>query len=234
MIKNLIEFSDILVCIPAYNEASVIYEVIRELKLKGFERVLVVDDGSDDNTHQVASDAGALVVRHLINRGAGAATQTGIEFARRNGYSFLIQMDGDGQHMVEDALRMKDYMAGSEIDILIGSRFKQDNAEIPPQRIIYNKLSNIFTNWFCIGNFSDSQSGFRMLNRKAIESIQLTLDGFGYCSEMIFIGEKAGLKIDEIPISVRYTPYSLSKGQNFGKGINTAFHLLYKFFLKRS
>ena len=230
----MISRSDILVCIPAYNESSVIAEVISGLRKLGFIHILIINDGSTDQTEEVAREAGAMVITHLINRGAGAASQTGIHFARQNGYGYVLQLDGDGQHYLEDADALIQCMEEGNFDLVIGSRFLLKEHEIPRKRILYNKISNLFTNWFCIGNFTDSQSGFRLLNRKAIEELQLTLDGFGYCSEMIFMAEKGGLRIGEVAIRVRYTEYSMSKGQSFSNGIDTALHLLYKFFFSRS
>ena len=230
----MISRSDILVCIPAYNESSVIAEVISGLRKLGFLHILIINDGSTDLTEEVAREAGAMVITHLINRGAGAASQTGIHFARQNGYGYVLQLDGDGQHYLEDADALIQCMEEGNFDLVIGSRFLLKEHEIPRKRILYNKISNLFTNWFCIGNFTDSQSGFRLLNRKAIEELQLTLDGFGYCSEMIFMAEKGGLRIGEVAIRVRYTEYSMSKGQSFSNGIDTALHLLYKFFFSRS
>jgi polyprenyl-phospho-N-acetylgalactosaminyl synthase len=230
----MISKSQVVVCIPAYNEASIIAEVISTLHHVGFTHILVIDDGSSDDTSSVARQSGAQVVSHLINRGAGAAAQTGIAYARRFGFEYVLQLDGDGQHYPEDADLLLTAMHEGDFDLVIGSRFLNKNHEIPQRRIIYNKISNLFTNWFCIGNFTDSQSGFRLLNRKAIENLNLTLDGFGYCSEMIFMAEKGGLGIGEVPIRVRYTTYSMSKGQSLGNGIDTALHLLYKFFFSRN
>ncbi len=230
----MISKSQVVVCIPAYNEASIIAEVIHNLFNVGFSHILVIDDGSSDDTPNVARQSGAQVVSHMINRGAGAAAQTGITYARKYGFEYVLQLDGDGQHYPEDADLLLEAMQTGNFDLIIGSRFLNNNHEIPERRILYNKISNLFTNWFCIGNFSDSQSGFRLLSRKAIENLNLTLDGFGYCSEMIFMAEKGGLRIGEVPIRVRYTAYSLSKGQNLGNGIDTALHLLYKFFFSRN
>jgi glycosyltransferase involved in cell wall biosynthesis len=230
----MVSRSEILVCIPAYNESSVIADVISGLRGLGFVHILIINDGSSDQTERVAGEAGATVITHLINRGAGAASQTGMHYARLHGYSYVLQLDGDGQHYLEDADALIQCMDEGNFDLVIGSRFLLKEHEIPRKRILYNKISNLFTNWFCIGNFTDSQSGFRLLNRKAIEELQLTLDGFGYCSEMIFMAEKGGLRIGEVAIRVRYTEYSMSKGQSFTNGIDTALHLLYKFFFSRS
>jgi len=220
--------ADVWVIIPAYNEGPMVGEVVRRVRACGFEQVLVVNDGSTDHTAIAAREAGARVLSHPINRGAGAVSQTGILYARREGIRYLIQMDADGQHHPEDLDRLVERMAAGDCDILIGSRFMDKSGDIPAIRIIYNQISNVFTNWFCRSWYSDTQSGFRMLNRRAIEAIDLHIDGFGYCSEMIIQAEQRELKVAEVPISVSYTEYSMSKGQDLHTGIVTALNLLWK------
>jgi polyprenyl-phospho-N-acetylgalactosaminyl synthase len=220
--------ADVWVIIPAYNEGPMVGEVVRRVRACGFEQVLVVNDGSTDHTAIAAREAGARVLSHPINRGAGAVSQTGILFARREGIRYMIQMDADGQHHPEDLDRLMVRMAAGNCDILIGSRFMDKSGNIPAIRIIYNQISNVFTNWFCRSWYSDTQSGFRMLNRQAIEAIDLHIDGFGYCSEMIIQAEQRELQVAEVPISVSYTEYSMSKGQDLHTGIVTALNLLWK------
>jgi glycosyltransferase involved in cell wall biosynthesis len=230
----MIRAQDIWVVIPAYNEGPMIGEVVRRVRACGYPNVLVVNDGSSDDTRLRALEAGATVLSHPINRGAGAAAQTGIAYARQHGVAYLVQMDADGQHHPEDIEGMRQAMAEEEWDVLIGSRFLMPNDDVPRIRVLYNTLSNYFTNWFCIDNYSDSQSGFRMLNRRAIEQLHLTLDGFGYCSEMLVAAEHKGLRIGETPIQVSYTEYSMSKGQNLHTGILTALNLLWKLFFHQT
>ncbi len=224
----MIDPKDILVVIPAYNEGTVIAEVVRRVRDEGYPHVLVINDGSTDQTREQAEQAGAIVVSHLVNRGAGAGAQTGIAYARKHQIAYIVQIDADGQHYPEDIRDLSQLMESEEADIVIGSRFMNPNKDIPVIRVVYNKLSNVFTNWFCTRWYSDTQSGFRMLNRTAIETIDLHIDGFGYCSEMIILGEKQGLKIAEVPIRVAYTAYSMSKGQDLYMGINTAMNILWK------
>lgn len=224
----MIEPTDILIVIPAYNEGTVISDVVHRVMAEGYPHVLVVNDGSSDDTCEQAKKAGAIVISHLINRGAGAGAQTGIDFARRKGMKYIVQIDADGQHYPEDIRSLSETMDSENADIVIGSRFMVTNREIPKVRVIYNKISNVFTNWFCTRWYSDTQSGFRMLNRTAIEEIDLHIDGFGYCSEMIILSEKRGLKISEVPIRVIYTQYSMSKGQDLQMGITTALNILWK------
>ncbi len=224
----MIEPKDILVVIPAFNEGTVIADVVLRVIDEGYLNVLVINDGSVDQTSEEARRAGAVVVSHMVNRGAGAGAQTGIAYARKHQISYIVQIDADGQHFPEDIRDLSSAMEMESADIVIGSRFMNPNKDIPVIRVIYNKLSNVFTNWFCTRWYSDTQSGFRMLNRAAIETIDLHIDGFGYCSEMIILGEKSGLKITEVPIRVAYTAYSMSKGQDLYMGINTAMNILWK------
>lgn len=224
----MIKPEDIWVIIPAYNEGPAVGEVVRRVRSCGYPHVLVVNDGSTDNTRDEALRAGARVISHLVNRGAGAVTQTGIALAKKEGASYIVQLDADGQHYPEDIDRLVNTMASEDCDIVIGSRFLETSDSIPPIRVIYNSISNVFTNWFCHTWYSDTQSGFRMLNRRAIEHINLRLDGFGYCSEMIVQAEQWNLLIAEVPIRVTYTEYSMSKGQDLHTGIATALNLLWK------
>lgn len=216
------------IIIPAYNEGPVIEQVVSKVIESGFPNVLVIDDGSKDDTAQQAKSAGARVLSHPINRGAGAAAQTGLTYARRRGWAGVVQIDADGQHHPEDIHRLVKAQADSDADIVLGSRFLDPSPGIPPTRIFYNRVSNILTNTFCRRRYSDTQTGFRMLNQRAIRYLRLRLDGFGYCSEMIVQAEEKGLTIDEAPIQVTYTDYSLNKGQDLVMGITTAIDLLWK------
>lgn len=224
----MITKTDITVIIPAFNEGSVIRSVIERVRESGYPNVVVINDGSKDNTAHEATIAGAVVVSHPINRGAGAAAQTGILYARRNNIQYLVQIDADGQHYPEDIEKMAANMIDQQSDIVIGSRWIERSEGVPGTRIAYNQISNIFTNVFCKNKYTDSQSGMRLLNRRAIEKINLHLDGFGYCSEMLVHAETESLSISEVPIRVAYTEYSMSKGQDLQMGITTAINLLWK------
>ncbi len=228
----MIALSHIYVLLPAYNEASSIIEVINGLKNKGIHNILVINDGSTDNTAQLVRQEPVHLVNHLINRGAGAAIQTGIELARHQGWPYIALMDADGQHDANDILVLKEKMEQSNCDLVVGSRFMKNGNQIPRTRIVFNFIANLMTNIFSKKKFTDSQSGLRLLNRKAIESINLELDGFGFCSEMLNKAEKADLKIEETATKVLYTKYSISKGQDFNVGITTAFNFLWNIFFK--
>lgn len=224
--------ADLHVLLPAYNEGPVIAEVIQTLHKAGIVHVIVVNDGSEDNTGLLARAAGAVVVDHLVNRGAGAAVQTGIELARRKDWPYLALMDADGQHVAEDLAKLMAALTNEEADLVIGSRFLAKQEGMPRDRKFYNGIANFLTNILTKKKYSDSQSGLRLLNRKAIERLNLQVDGFGFCSEMVVLAERAGLKVAETPTSVIYTKYSTSKGQDFHVGVNTAFNFLWNTLFK--
>jgi len=220
--------SNILIILPAFNEGSVIQDVLLDIRAAGYEQICVVDDGSSDNTSNIARDFGAYLIIHPINRGPGAAVQTGITYAKKHGFEYAVLMDSDGQHLSEDIERLTNEMERTNADIVIGNRFLLKANNVPIIRITYNRLANIFTNCFCKNNYQDTQSGFRLLNRRAIECLQLKNKGFGFCSEMIIASEKANLLITETPIQVLYTAYSMGKGQNLMEGIRTARNILWR------
>lgn len=228
----MIPKADIHIFIPAFNEEQTIGKVIEAIKGCDYPHLYVVDDGSEDKTAEKAKMAGARVIRHLINRGAGAATQTAIDFAKKAGCPFMILMDGDGQHLPQDIDTLVQGMDSSHCDIVIGSRFLGDISAMPRSRKFFNRIANFLTNLFCKNHYTDSQSGFRMLNRRAIENLQLTLDEFSFCSEMLILAEQKHLKIVEVPSKTIYTQYSLSKGQGFYEGIETALNFIWKVIFK--
>lgn len=218
--------------LPAYNEATALPEVIESIRQAGFEQILIVDDGSKDGTNEVAMSLAVNSVQHPINLGAGAAVQTAIELARSKDWSYLIFMDADGQHDPMDILLLKKKMETTNCDIVVGSRFLAKGQSIPRIRKFYNFLGNLLTNIFTHRHYTDSQSGLRLLNRQAIERLNLEINGFGFCSEMLIKAESAKLRVEETPTSVLYTEYSMGKGQDFQMGLNTAFHFLWNALFK--
>ncbi|MEO1261264.1 MAG: glycosyltransferase family 2 protein [Bacteroidota bacterium] len=220
--------SEINIFIPAYNEAATIAQVIQDIRSLGYQKIFVVDDGSTDQTNAQATHAEAEIITHLINRGAGAATQTAIECARQLNLQYILLMDADGQHLPQDIDKLVKRMSKGDCDLVIGSRFLNNVQGMPLSRKWFNHIANWLTNLVCQKHYTDSQSGLRMLNRKAVERLHLKLDEFGFCSEMIYLAEQGNLIIAEVPTETVYTPYSLNKGQNFFKGIQTALSLISK------
>ncbi|MBI3626734.1 glycosyltransferase family 2 protein [Candidatus Uhrbacteria bacterium] len=200
---------NISVVIPAYNEASMIGQVVQSV-LPMVSQVVVIDDGSSDTTAQVAAQAGAVVLRHMINRGQGAALQTGTRYCLENGSDVIVHFDADGQFEPAEIPKMMEPVLNGQVDLVIGSRFLKSN-QIPTLRRLFLKFGILFT-WFFAGiKLTDTHNGFRVLSRKAAELIILTQDRSAHASEIIEQVFRHDLKWLELPVSVKYTAYSTSR-----------------------
>ena len=219
--------SKIYIVIPSFNEKTVIQEVIKEINQAGYENIIVVDDGSCDNTYEVAGTMkNVIALKHFINRGKGAAAKTGIEAAKMLGADIVITMDGDGQHNPTDIGQMIQLIENGD-DVILGSRLK-DPKGMPGYKIMHNQIGNFFV-WVIYGLWvTDSQSGFRAYSRKALDVIKTKTDRYEYDSEVIREIYRNKLKFAEIPIEVRYTDYSMSKQHkmNLQNGMKILFKML--------
>lgn len=214
----------VAIVIPAYNEGKVIGEVVKNA-IKYFAKsplaidIIVINDGSSDDTSVQAKSNGAIVIDHILNSGAGSATATGLSYANQNGYVIAATMDADGQHLPGDVLKGIETIQETQSDLLIGSRLI-DSQGMSMLKVIGNwGLSTITYLLFGVRS-TDSQSGLRVYSRKALESLRWKTSGFEFCSEMIWRAKQLGLTIDEYPIQAVYTDYSKAKGQNNWNGIN--------------
>ncbi|OGC82118.1 MAG: hypothetical protein A2V81_03140 [Candidatus Abawacabacteria bacterium RBG_16_42_10] len=210
--------------IPAYNEANHIADIVQAV-LPHVEEVVVIDDGSSDNTSERALAAGATVLTHVINCGAGAATQTGLSYALDNGADYVVTFDGDGQHDPKDIPGMLEFIQKEQKDVVLGSRFLKKN-DIPKLRLWANKIANTITFFLSGIAISDSQSGFKVFSRHALPRINITANGFEFCTEIIRTIANENLSYTEYPISVYYSEESMAKGQNFSTGVVTVFKLI--------
>lgn len=215
----------VAIVIPAYNEDKVIEQVVKALK-KLFEekkysyRIIVVDDGSLDDTAKLAQKGGATVISHLLNTGSGGATATGLSFASQEGFDLAVTVDGDGQHDPKDVLKGVELMlAGSSSDLLIGSRLI-DGKGMSKVKVLGNKGLSFITYLLFGINATDSQSGLRVFSKTALDRLKWRTSGYEFCSEMLWRAKQQGLKIGEYPIKAIYTDYSRSKGQNNWNAVN--------------
>lgn len=219
-----------LAVIPAYNEAARIAVVIKQAR-PYVDGIIVVDDGSTDGTAQAARDAGATVLQHVENCGAGAATMTGIEGARAMGTEVLITLDADGQHDPEDIPLLLKPVQQHNADIVFANRFGQRN-RIPFIRRLFNGIGN-FVTFAATGRWiRDSQCGFKVFGPKALCDVDLRMSGFEFCTEIVRESVQHRWRIAEVPIKVIYSEYTLAKGQSFAYGIKTALKILLRSFLR--
>ncbi len=217
---------DVRVCIviPAYNEAAAIGGVIDGVKAifkksSYYVEIVVVDDGSKDNTAETAKKHGATVIRHILNSGAGGATATGLRYAEMGGFDISATMDADGQHIPEDVLKGIDELMQSKKDLLIGSRLI-DSRGMSRVKILGNKGLSFITRILFGINVTDSQSGLRIFSKRALLKLKWKTSGYEFCSEMLWRAHQLKLAVGEYPIKAIYSEYSKAKGQNNWNAIN--------------
>lgn len=216
----------IICVIPAYNEAPHIGRVIA--KVKPFvDRIIVVDDHSADDTAAEARKAGALVVRHIINRGQGAALRTGTTLALAEGADIIIHFDADDQFQANDIPAMVAPLLAGEVDAVLGSRFL-GQANLPKvKRHIIMPLARLVNRLFFNIRLSDPQSGFRALARPCALRLKIENDGMAHCSEILHHLFRQGERVVEVPITVVYHEY----GQKLSGGFKILKDLLIQKFL---
>lgn len=203
----------VFVVIAAFNEATCIEQVAGEAR-RTYRNVVVVDDGSSDETSAAAKRGATYVLRHVINRGQGASLQTGIDFALRQGARFIVTFDADGQHRVEDIAAMVTPIWRGDCEITLGSRFLGDTVDMPASRRRTLRLAVLFTQIVNRVNLTDAHNGLRAFSNRAAREIDITLDRMAHASELIDQIRASGLPFREVPVQIRYTPYSLAKGQS--------------------
>lgn len=204
------------IILPAYCEEKVIKQLIKDIKKEGYNNIIVIDDGSPDNTYSQAKSTGVIVLKHPINRGKGAATQTGIDAAKLLNAEIIVTMDSDGQHNPKDIKKLIKPILDNKADVVIGSRMLNTKG-MPKSRIVMNKIANIITFLFFGVMVTDSQSGFRAYNKKAYTSVYTYMDRYEFESEMLGQIKNANLKIKEVPIKVIYTDYSKNKYKHMSR-----------------
>lgn len=223
------DLDDVCVVVPMHNEAAVIGGVLAGL-LRDFPRVVCVDDGSTDTGAAIAQAAGATVLRHATNLGQGAALQTGITFAlSQPRTAYVVTFDADGQHDPADAVRMVRLARSQHVDVVLGSRFLQDGAAVPPLRRLLLRAGVAFTRMTTGLRLTDTHNGLRVLSRRAAKHLDIRLPGMAHASELLQHVANERLRHLEAPVSIRYTNYSLAKGQS---GLN-ALNIVYDLFVDR-
>jgi len=215
------------IIMPVYNEAKVVGDVINTIR-KQFDSVICVNDGSSDTSGQIIKDSGAVLVEHPINLGAGAATQTGIDYALQDvNFKYFVTIDADGQHDVNDAVTMLNYLKTHDLDVVFGSRFTGEVENIGWLKRHFLKLAAIFSQHASGIKLTDPHIGLRVFNRKFAENLKLTLPDFTHASELIYRVKEGNYKYAEVPVKVTYSDYSKSKGQPMLNAINITADLLF-------
>ncbi|NCB20799.1 MAG: glycosyltransferase family 2 protein [Clostridia bacterium] len=207
--------------IPAWNESKYIDQVINKVKnLVDF--VIVVDDCSNDNTYELALSTGVIVLRHLINRGQGAALQTGTDYALKLKADIIIHFDADNQFDAQEISDIIKPIIDNEAEIVFGSRFLGKKSNLPKsKKYIILPLGRLLNHLFGVRT-SDPQSGFRAYTNKVAQSFRIENRGMAHCSEILIKLSQSKWRIKEVPITVSYHEY----GQRFSGGIRVIKDLL--------
>jgi glycosyltransferase involved in cell wall biosynthesis len=214
------------VVIPAYHEARIVRRVVRGV-LPLVPRVVVVDDGSTDETSEEALRAGATVLRHLVNLGQGAALQTGIDYALLQGAERVFTFDADGQHSPESLTVMAEVQKQTGVDVVLGSRALGNAEGIPGARRLMLKAAVALTRAHTGLPVTDTHNGLRLFTRQAAMLIRITQPRMAHASEILSQIHRLGLRYAEAPVTVRYTGYSLAKGQKMTGAFRVLADLLY-------
>lgn len=234
--KKEIQWQEVFV-IPSYNEAVVLEKTINEILKWWYKNIIIIDDGSSDGTDYVLEKFGKKIVilKHFKNRGQWASLETWFEFVRRYAkVDYVITFDADWQHDIWDLKTFKKYLkVHPEVDILLGSRFLwSGKTKIPFLRKIVLKLWILFT--FCLSKIrlSDTHNGFRIIKTQVLDDIRITIDGMWHASEILDIIASKKLQFREVPVTIRYTDYSLMKWQNTGNALHIARKFIWNKFFK--
>jgi glycosyltransferase involved in cell wall biosynthesis len=199
--------------------------VISDLR-QHFSTVVCVDDGSSDDTAELARLAGARVVRHPSNLGQGAALQTGFSYALTDpGIAHVVTFDSDGQHRVTDAVRLLATARESGVDVVLGSRFLEPGTEVPAARRIVLRAGITFTRVTTRMQVTDTHNGLRVLSRHALEAIDLTLADMAHASQLLGLVARRGLSWIEVPVTIDYADPTRRKGQSNVNALNIVFDL---------
>ena len=224
----------IWIIIPAFNESGRVGKVVNAVRQLGYNNILVVDDGSLDNTGIEAKNLGATVVKHVLNRGAGAATQTGLMYVReKTDFEAVVTLDGDTQHEPRDLDHLISAHFEQNADMTIGNRFINKENNIPIWPRVFNGFANIITTILCMRKVTDSQSGLKVMSPKLLKKVTIENDGYEFCSELLIKAHHEKLNIINVSAKVYYTTELQNKGQNPMNGLRTFSSLIQSVLFKK-
>lgn len=219
--------NDAWLVIPLYNEAPVVRSVIEEAR-SVFPHVVVVDDGSTDASATEAAAAGAVVVRHPVNLGQGAALQTGFTYVlERTRARWAVTFDADGQHSVTDAAAMVERSRSEDLGFVLGSRFLDGSTQVGWAKRLVLRTAAAVSSRSSGMRLTDAHNGLRVIRRDALERVQLRQNRMAHASEIVRQLGATGLTWAEHPVRIAYTDYSRAKGQSLWNSVNILVDLVF-------
>ena len=209
------ETDDVWIVIPAFNEVGSIGEVLATIRSYPWN-IVVVDDGSSDGTAAAAVGPRVHCCRHVVNLGQGAALQTGIRYALQSGARYIVTYDADGQHRVEDVEGLLRPVMSGEYDVALGTRFSHPDSirSIPASRRFLLRVAAAYTRWTVGLHVTDAHNGLRAFSAKAAARLRILQNRMSHATEILQQIRAHDLRYVEVPVHVRYTAYSVRKGQS--------------------
>lgn len=219
--------SDVFVIVPCYNEQhSILLDVLVQL-LKAEYNVVLVDDGTTEKIQLSLANESLHVIRHRINLGQGAALETGTNYALQKQAKYIIHFDADGQHCASDIPDLLNPLLIDNADIVFGSRFLgTDATQIPSTKRILLQIARYINYVFTGILLTDAHNGLRALNLKAASQLRITENRMAHASELLMLVRNKKLRYTEVPVQIKYTAYSLQKGQSIWNSIRIFFDLI--------
>ena len=224
---------DTWLVIPVYNEGSVITKVVAEANLT-FPKIVAVDDGSRDGSGDLAAAACAIVVRHPVNLGQGAALQTGFDYALQDpAMRYVVTYDADGQHQLSDVEAMLALARADDVQVVFGSRFLDERTAPSVAKRLILKLAVAYTNLTTKIRVTDAHNGLRVLRRDVLQRVDITQNRMAHATEIVaqigsmrFDGQP--VRYAESPVHILYTDYSKAKGQSLWNAVNILAELIFR------
>jgi glycosyltransferase involved in cell wall biosynthesis len=225
--------NDVWLVVPLYNEAKVIGDVVRTARTR-FPKIVCVDDGSTDQSAGRADEAGAVVVRHPVNLGQGAALQTGLAYALTDpDMRYCVTYDADGQHQLADVEAMLARIRQGDVRVVFGSRFLDDRTDASLLKRLILRVAVAYTNLTTGTRLTDAHNGLRVLERSVVERLDITQNRMAHASEIVaqigamrFDGKQVAYA--EAPVHILYTDYSKAKGQSLWNAVNILAELIWR------
>jgi len=209
----------VYVLIPVFNEEKKIKSVVTDLS-KYFVNIVAVNDGSTDSSRDILESLDVTLLNHSINLGQGAAISTGFKYIQNlMNANAVVTFDADGQHSVEDAKAFAKEILSCDEEVIFGSRFIKNKANIPFLKKIVLSIVVLFTNRFSRTKLSDAHNGLKAIKKDSLKKIDITIDGFGFESQIIHQVSKKNMTYKELPTNTIYTSYSKNKGQKLINGL---------------
>jgi polyprenyl-phospho-N-acetylgalactosaminyl synthase len=221
--------ASVWVVIPAYNEAGSIGQVLDQFLDKNYS-VLVIDDGSQDDTAEIILQYPVVLLKHILNLGQGAALQTGFNYILKStSAKYVITFDSDGQHNSGDILALLEPLQSGKYDVVLGSRFLKPGSVqgMPFLKLITLKLGLFYTRITSGLKLTDTHNGLRAFSVASLKKINITQNRMAHASEIILQIAQNKLRYCEVPVTIDYTSYSKKKGQSILNSINILWDLFF-------